>query len=280
MKIFISVDMEGIHGAVSWSDMEGNGRQAVYENAWHELSWIIKGITTSNRNSEIEEICICDSHSRGEGIPLRGFGDSRVTMVRGYPRPFYMLEGLDRSYELLMLVGYHGRIGALHGMMDHTYSSSAIYRILINDSEVSEADINAMLAAWYGVPVGFVSGDDVLEREIMEHFPVCPIFVRTKEGLGRFAGKMFLPEKLELLFVEGARQAIESIGFLKPVALPEAFDIKIELISTVVADAVSVIPGLMRQGGRTIEYMTEDMPTAYRMIHAVAMMGSKFASYL
>ncbi len=280
MKVFVSVDMEGIHGSVSWNDMEGNGRKSVYDNAWQELSWIIRGIAASSKNSEIQEICICDSHSRGEGIPFREFGDPRVTMIRGYPRPFYMLEGLDHSYNLLMLVGYHGRIGALHGMMDHTYSSSAIYRILINDREVSEADINAMLAAWHGVPVGFVSGDDVLEREIMERFPVSPVFVRTKEGLGRFAGKMYSSERLEPLFIEGSRQAIESIGSLKPLDLPEVLNIRFDLISTVVADAVSVIPGLMRHGGRTIEYITEDMLSAYRMIHAVAMMGSKFATYI
>lgn len=280
MKIFISVDMEGIHGAVSWSDMEGNGRQAVYQNAWDELSWIIEGIHASSRHEEIEEICICDSHSRGEGLPIKGFRDERVTMVRGYPRPFYMLEGLDSSYDLLMLVGYHAKIGSLHGMMDHTYSSSAIYRIVINNTEVSEADINALLASWYGVPVGFVSGDDILEKEIMERFASCPVFVRTKEGLGRYSGKMYAPEKLKPLFVHGARQAVESAAAFKPVPIPDVLTLRIDMISTVAADAVSVIPGLMRDGGRTVEYITSDMVSAYRMIHAVAMLGSKFAAYL
>lgn len=280
MKIFISIDMEGIHGAVSWSDLEGNGKKVVYQNAWDEIAWIIEGIHVSAKNEEIEEICICDSHSRGEGLPIQGFGDQRVTMVRGYPRPFYMLEGLDSTYDLLMLVGYHAKIGSLHGMMDHTYSSSAIYRIMINNTEVSEADINALLASWYGVPVGFVSGDDILEHEIMERFATCPIFVRTKEGLGRFSGKMYVPEKLKPLFVQGARQAVESIDVFRPAQIPEVLTIRIDMISTVAADAVSVIPGLMRDGGRTVEYITSDMVTAYRMIHAVAMMGSKFAAYL
>ncbi|HPN92736.1 MAG TPA: M55 family metallopeptidase, partial [Rectinema sp.] len=166
MKVFISVDMEGIHGAVSWSDMEGNGHQTVYENAWKELSWIVEGINRSKYNDEIREICICDSHARGEGIPFRSFGDSRVTLIRGYPRPFYMLEGLDESFDLLMLVGYHAKIGALHGLMDHSYSSSCIYCVRLNGQEMSEADINGMLASHYGVPICFVSGDDILRKEI------------------------------------------------------------------------------------------------------------------
>jgi len=279
MKIFISIDMEGIHGAVSWSDMDGNGKQIVYENAREELVWIIEGINASNRNSEIEEICICDSHSRGEGIPFKNLGDPRVTMVRGYPRPFYMLEGLDSSYDLLMLVGYHSKIGALHGMMDHTYSSSSIYKIQINDLEVSEADINAMLASCYGVPIGFVSGDDILEKEIFDHFPICPVFVRTKEGLGRYAGKIYSAERLEPLFREGAKQAVEDFDNFKPLSLPNSFNLRVDLVSTVIADAISVIPGLMRPEGRTIEYVAENMQDVYRMIHTIAMLGGRFSNF-
>ncbi len=279
MKVFISVDMEGIHGAVSWSDMEGSGRQTAYENAWKELAWIIDGIRKSKCNDEVEEICICDSHARGEGIPFKSFGDPRVSFVRGYPRPFYMLEGLDESFDLLMLVGYHAKIGALHGMMDHSYSSSCIYRICINGEEMSEADINGMLAAYYGVPVCFISGDDILEKEVQKHFPTPPVFVRTKEGLGRFAGKMYFEERLQQEFVEGAMRALNMKETFEPLPLTASYALEIDLVSTVVADAVSVIPGLERTGGRRVLFRSTDMRDVYRMIHTVAMLGGKFAAF-
>lgn len=279
MKLFISVDMEGIHGTTSWSDLEGPARVANYERAWLELSWILRGIAASERDADIDEICVCDSHARGEGIPFKGFGDPRVTMVRGYPRPYYMLEGLDKSFAGLFLVGYHASIGTRGGMMDHSYSASCIYRVRLNGVESGETEINARLAGFHGVPVCFVSGDDILEAQLAGSFDPMPVYVRTKEGLGRFAGKMYAPEKLEGEFVEGARKAVDGLAGFKAACGSCSTELEIELASTVVADAVAVIPGLKRVSGRTVRYSNGDFRNIYRMLHAVAMLGGKFAAF-
>ena len=279
MKLFISVDMEGIHGTTSWSDLEGPARTANYERAWEEVSWILRGLAASPRNDEIDEICVCDSHARGEGIPFAGFGDPRVTFVRGYPRMYYMLEGLDESYAGLFLVGYHASIGTERGMMDHSYSASCVYGIKLNGLEAGETDINARLAGFHGVPVCFVSGDDVLEKQLGGRFSPMPVYVRTKEGLGRFAGKMYAPEKLGPEFVDGAKAALDRIGDFKPQVPASSTELRIELVSTVIADAVAVIPGLERVSGRTVRYSSGDFRDIYRMIHSVAMLGGKFAAF-
>lgn len=279
MKLFISVDMEGVHGTTSWSDLEGPSRAANYERAWLELSWIIRGIRASSRNADIEEICICDSHARGEGIPFRSFGDPRVTMVRGYPRRFYMLEGLDESFAGLFLAGYHASIGVKNGMMDHSYSASCIYRVRLNGEESGETEINARLAGFYGVPVCMVSGDDVLERELAGFFEPAPPYVRTKEGIGRFAGKMYFADRLEAAFEKAGREAVERLGEFRPSVPHCSTELEIDLVSTVVADAVSVIPGVKRVGGRTVRYDSADFRNIYRMLHATAMLGGKFAAF-
>ncbi|MFA5853355.1 MAG: M55 family metallopeptidase [Spirochaetales bacterium] len=279
MKLFISVDMEGIHGTTSWSDLEGPSRAANYERAWLELSWILRGIAASEHNAEIDEICVCDSHARGEGIPFKGFGDPRVTMVRGYPRPYYMLESLDKSFAGLFLVGYHASIGTRGGMMDHSYSASCIYRVKLNGVESGETEINARLAGFYGVPVCFVSGDNILEAQLAGSFDPMPVYVRTKEGLGRFAGKMYAPEKLEGEFVAGARSAVDRLSEFKAACGSCSTELEIELASTVVADAVAVIPGLKRISGRAVRYSNSDFRNIYRMLHAVAMLGGKFAAF-
>ena len=89
MKIFISTDMEGIEGISSWNEM-------TTKEAWcasllkNELSYVID---TLLKNADIEEICICDSHSRGENLIYGSFGDERVNPIKGYPRHSYMMEG-------------------------------------------------------------------------------------------------------------------------------------------------------------------------------------------
>lgn len=279
MKIFVSVDMEGIHGTTSWSNLEGPARAAHYERAWLELSWIVRGIASSPLDGEISEICVCDSHARGEGLPFKSFGDPRVVMVRGYPRSFYMLETLDSSYAGLFLVGYHASIGTRGGMMDHSYSASCIYRVRLDGRESGETEINALLAGSFGVPVCFVSGDDILQAQLEGVFKPEPIYVRTKEGLGRFAGKMYMPDALEAEFIAGTGEALSRMGGFKPLVPAGETTLEIDLISTVVADAVSVIPGVERIAGRTIRYAATDFRNIYRMIHAVAMLGGKFAAF-
>lgn len=69
MKIFISTDMEGIAGVVSWNEMKSNNK--IYTTMQNtELNWVIELIKESKLNEQVEEIVICDSHSRGENLPL------------------------------------------------------------------------------------------------------------------------------------------------------------------------------------------------------------------
>jgi D-amino peptidase len=280
MKIFISTDMEGVSGISSWNEMEASVRGArCYDLLKNEVSWVVDELFALDRKNEITEICVCDSHSRGEGLPYGGFGDERVTHVKGYPRPFYMMEGLDSSYETVFLVGYHASIGTLRGMMDHSYSSSAIYAVRIDGREAGEVEINALLAGYYGVPVGLVSGDDVLEAQLSGFYPSGVPYVRTKEGIGRFAGKMYSPERVEKSFREGVRRFMDSRGKLEVKRPKERTKLEVDLVTTVIADAVSVIPGIERVSGRSVLYRSRDYRDIYRMILAIAMLGGKFAQY-
>jgi D-amino peptidase len=163
--------------------------------------------------------------------------------------------------------------------MDHSYSASCIYRVRLNGVEAGETEINAALAGWYGVPVCFVSGDDVLESLLKSKFSPAPVYVRTKEGLGRFAGKLYPPERLESAFIKGATAALAGLGAYRPIKAAAPTRLDIDLVSTVVADAVAVIPGVTRTSGRSVAYESADFRDVYRMIHAVAMLGGKFAAF-
>lgn len=273
MKIFISTDMEGIEGISSWNEMTG-------KEAWcasllkSELTYVID---TLLKHADIEEICICDSHSRGENLVYGSFGDERVNHIKGYPRHSYMMEGLDETFDAVMLLGYHASIGTLNGGMDHSYSSSCIYRVRLNGEEVGEVEINAYFAGMFGVPVVLVSGDDVLQAQLKPFLQIP--YVRTKEGLGRYTAKMYSPERVKASFER------EVMAFLKQ---EKSFEIKklegetvleVDLATTVIADAVAIIPGLERTGGRSVRYCSSNYDDVFHMILAIAMLGGRFAQY-
>jgi len=281
MKIFISTDMEGIGGISSWNEMTEPSQKGGCNAALkQELTWVIDELirlTEDNEKLRIEEICICDSHSRGENLAYGSFGDSRITHIKGYPRHSYMLEGLDSSFDALFLLGYHAMIGTQGGTMDHSYSSSCIYSVRLNGKPVGEVEINAYFAGLFGVPVGFVSGDDILEKQLKEYFTVP--YVRTKEGLGRYAGKMYAPELLKQSFEQQVGKFLNSLGSLEVKHIKTPIDLEVDLTSTVVADAVAIVPGIKRLSGRTVSYQSTNYDDIFHMILTIAMLGGRFAQY-
>src|SRR5205807_9711521 len=87
------------------------------------------------------------------------------TLITGKHKPLYMMEGLDASFDVACFVSYHGSIGAEHAVLSHTYNPRAIWEVRINGEIVGESGINALVAAHYGVPIVFVSGDEVTIQE-------------------------------------------------------------------------------------------------------------------
>jgi D-amino peptidase len=103
-------------------------------------------------------------------------------------------------------------------------------------------------------------------------------YVRTKEGMGRYAAKMYSPERV--------KQAFESqvLAFLKQ----KEFEVKrldgevtleVDLATTVIADAVAIVPGIKRLDGRTVQYTSSNYSDIFHMILTIAMLGGKFAQY-
>ena len=276
-KVFISLDTEGLSGLTSREEMTTDpsctGKAYI-----RELSWIIDELF--KRCPEIEEITLCDSHARGENLPYGVFNDRRITQIKGYPRQDYMLATLDSSYDMLMLVGYHGMIGSKYALMDHSYSSAGIYNARINGKSVGEVELNSYYAASLGVPLAFVAGDDVLEEEL-KAFDFNPEYVRTKEGLGRFAAKLYSPEALEPVFRESVAKAVEKCenGKLNIVKAAEPAVLELDFVTTVMADAVEMIPTVERTSGRTIRYTSTSFRDIMHIVLISAIISGRYRDY-
>lgn len=276
-KVFISLDTEGLSGLTSWEEMSSDS-SAAGKAYIRELNWVIDELFKVA--PEIEEITLCDSHARGENLPYAAFDDPRITMISGYPRQDYMLATLDSSYDMLMLVGYHGMIGAKYALMDHSYSSAGLYNIRINGEYMGEVELNSYYAATLGVPLAFVAGDDILEEEL-KNTKLKPEFVRTKEGLGRFAAKLYSPSALEPKFRESVRRAVERCkkGDLPIVKTSVPIDLEMDLATTVMADAVEMIPTVTRPAGRTIKYQSSSFKDVMHIILITAIITGRYRDY-
>lgn len=276
-KVFISLDTEGLSGLTSWEEMS-NDPSAAGKAYIRELNWIIDELFKTA--PEIEEITLCDSHARGENLPYGVYDDPRITMISGYPRQDYMLATLDSSYDMLMLVGYHGMIGSKYALMDHSYSAAGLYNIRINGEYMGEVELNSYYAASLGVPLAFVAGDDILEEEL-KNTALKPEFVCTKKGLGRFAAKLYSPSALEEKFRSSTRKAVERCRAKELPIVKASSPIKLEmdLATTVMADAVEMIPVVTRPAGRTIAYESESFRDVMHIILITAIITGRYRDY-
>ncbi|OGL44366.1 MAG: hypothetical protein A2161_02770, partial [Candidatus Schekmanbacteria bacterium RBG_13_48_7] len=211
MKIFISVDMEGIAGLTSWSEMEKDVKRA-NKHITADVNAVINGIKKSE--VPVEEILVCDSHAQGENIIPEDL-ESSAMLIRGGPRIFYMVEGLDETFDLVFLIGYHSKIGVIGGVMDHSYSSVAVYEVKLNGDSIGEFEINAGYAGHFGIPVGLISGDDILEKQVKEKLPATR-FVVTKYGISRYASKNIHPDLARMSLEDEACKAVLNAKSFKP----------------------------------------------------------------
>ena len=257
MRLFISMDYEGIWGVPSWNFMKTDeGKKLLHK----ELNVLLGAISDIDKNAYV---LLSDGHSHGENISLTmlELGSLKFELISGYPRPNYMMAGIDSTFDGAFFVGYHTKIGGW-GAMDHSYSPNIIYRVLINGKEVGESTINGMLAHYYNVPVVLVSGSEELEDEVKESLPEA-VFHATNKTLSRFSTQSLhgavtaLPEKVH--------QALQKLQNPKDLLIskPVGTTFTLDLIDRLQADIASELPFVNRIGPRTIEFHFDDYSTAF-----------------
>jgi D-amino peptidase len=272
MKIYISLDMEGIAGTYSWSQEETN-RADVRKCMSQQIEWVVDGIRSSAANKKIDEIVIADSHSSGDNLVYDITAlDDRLHLISGYPRPKYMMPAFDSSYSIVFFVGYHGGIGTLHSVMDHSYTPR-YHRIWINEKPMNESLINAGYAGYFNVPVGLVIGDDALQKQLAEALPWIK-YVVTKYSLSRFAVKSKPFNVVKKETIAAVKEVLKTDVKKFPVyKFSQPVTLKIDLQTASMADVVEMMPGVKRIDGVTIELLQDDYIQVFDAIDAISVLA-------
>jgi D-amino peptidase len=273
MKVFISIDIEGIACVVARDDTKLEGVE--YERA---RKWM-----TGEANAAIEgaleagatEIVIADSHGHMRNL-LADELNEKALLVRGSPRPGAMMEGLDDSYDAAFLVGYHSQAGA-RGVLSHTYLGGTIYNIRLNGKTVGEPGFNAALAGHYGVPVALACGDNTLEAEVKEIMPWTETVV-TKWALSTLSAKNLTPQASQKKIKAAAKVALGKLSSMKPLVFEKPVRLEIDFIQAFSTGLVADIPGVERTGGRSIVYTGTSMLDVMRTLRLMgnAVLGEFF----
>lgn len=206
MKIYISVDMEGISGINCPDYVKQDGR----------LYAVGQRLSTADTNAAIrgafdggaDEVIVADMHGGSGNLLVEGL-DPRALLLAGVPHqprfPF-----LDDTVDGMFLVGYHAMAGTLGANLEHTMTSAAWHRFCVNERPYGELGIDAEIAAAQGVPVVMVSGDDKLCAEARQWLGEVEC-AQVKWGVGRQCALCLSPERGQQAVYERAKRAVERL---------------------------------------------------------------------
>jgi D-amino peptidase len=254
-KIFISVDMEGITGVVQPAQLGPDGFEYQRAREWMtaEVNAAIAGI----REAGPADIVVCDSHGNGQSVLIDRLPDD-VRLVRGFPRPLEMMQGIDDSFAAAVFIGYHGSEWTTGAVRGHTISSARLLGVRLNGMEVSEGLYNAALAGEFGVPVAFISGDRLAVEQVQNVIPTVGS-AAVKEPYGYHSAMSVTPARGQAMIREGVARAMAKLGSLRSyrVATPIALEVGFKF--TIDAERAAFVPGLERSDAHTVKGSFKDM---------------------
>ena len=171
MKIFLSIDMEGISGLVRWADVITQGMDFQRNRRFMTLdaNAAIEGAFEAGA----DEVVVEENHGVEDLCDLLlDEIDPRCRVVRGAGRPTATtMAGLDAQTDVVLLVGHHARAGSRPGIMAHTVSYPKFRAVRVGGLDCGESEIFAIRAGELGVPVGLIAGDQVVIEQLSKRTP-------------------------------------------------------------------------------------------------------------
>lgn len=267
MRVYISVDMEGVAGVAHEDQTDPTDpRHAGEYNRFRRLM-------TNEANAAIagaleagaKTVLVNDSHWLMRNLLAEELNPT-AELLSGSPKRLSMVEGIDNGFDAAMFIGYHARAGTRNATIDHTYTSR-VYEARLNGEPVGELALNAAMAGVHGVAVVLVSGDQALAAEARALLGDGIETVVVKHAVGRFAARSLAPSIACERIRAGASSALRRKHSVFRIAPPIRLEVDFAL--TQMADMAELVPGSSRTAGRTVSYTGNDYTEVFRVWRAM-----------
>lgn len=254
MNIYISADLEGIAGVVARDQLGGTSEN--YRRARKLMTDEVNAAALGAIDAGADEVVVNDSHASMTNILIEDLHEE-VRLISGQPKALSMMAGICSEYDMAFLIGYHARQGE-RGTLSHTYSSTTIGQFKFNGQVVGELGLSALIAGYFGVPIGLVSGDDAVCSEGKELLGDSVKLAAVKKNLAHRAAESLGPLQAGRLIREQARQAVSAKESAKPLILKSPATLEITFLNRGMAEEASLMPGAEIVSGSTVKFTHPD----------------------
>jgi D-amino peptidase len=265
MRVYISVDMEGVAGVVHTDQTRRAGGHD-YERARQWMTGEANAAILGAFEGGATAIVVNDSHADMRNLVLEDL-DPRAEVISGSLKPMSMVEGAVAGFGCALFVGYHAGAGSRAGILDHTYYGRVVARCRVGGRDWNETALNAAACGVHGIPVALVTGDQTAcaqAREILGEVET----VEVKTAITRYSARSVHPQVARERIHAGAARAVRRAPALKPFTPAPPLALEIDFVNSACADAAELVPSTRRLGGLTCGYSAYDAPTLIQVILA------------
>jgi len=255
LKVYISADLEGVVGVVTADQLGPNGFE--YGRFRQIMTNEVNAAIEAAREAGATEILVSDSHGNGENLLIEQLPVD-IQLIRSWPRPLMMMEGIDESFDAVIFIGYHSSTTNTSGVRAHTISSANLTSIRLNGVEMLEASINAAIAGDFGVPVVMISGDDAVIEEAGRVIGDIEGAV-VKWSLGFHSARTLMPEASYALLKEKVGAALARLDDFEPYTMDGPIELQITFKNYMPAELMAYLPIVDRVDAHTIRFVGQDM---------------------
>ncbi len=263
LKVYISVDMEGISGLNGDNQTSGAGaeygraRKLMVEDANAAIRGAFEGGAT--------DVLVNDSHGSQRNLLPEDL-DPRARMISHSFKRHGMMEGLDASFDAVIFVGYHAKADTPRGLFAHT-GSGVVRDLQVNGKSVGEGGMNAILAQWYGVPVVMVTGDDVAVEQQKETVPgVRGVIVKRAINSRAVELRPLADTRREIQLA--AKESVASAKKGTPTRAAQ-YIVRMEFKDPTIPEVATAFREVRLVTPYAVEFTRDSMPDAYRLIRVL-----------
>lgn len=260
LKLFISVDMEGIGGIGTPAMTNSSGKD--YQLGRRLMTAEVNAVVAAIFQRGPATVLVNDSHGDMQNLEHTEL-DPRVTYIQGAVKPAGMVEGLDSTFDAAIFLGYHARAGTQNGFLAHTGSGS-VKGLWLNDMEAGEGELNAAYAGALGVPVILVAGDSAAVDQVAG--ATGAEAVTTKHAVTPQSARLIHPQVVRDRLTAATSRALARIGSTRPMRLTAPIRVRLRLSDVTTPQILQAIPGVRQIDGYTVEFTARNMSEAYRLI--------------
>lgn len=262
LKIYISADMEGVVGAVTGEQLGPSGFE--YQRFREFMTQEVNAAIAGAREAGATEILVSDSHGNGQNLLIEKL-PPEVKVVRAWPRPLMMMQGIDETFDGVLFLGYHSSTTNPKGVRAHTMSSARLADIRLNGLSMPEAGINAAIAGHFSVPVIMISGDDAIIEEATQLLGNIEGAV-VKWTYGFHSAKTLTPQAAYDLIFSKAQKAVQRIKDFKPYKLKTPVELEVRFKNYRPSEVLSYLSIIERIDSHSIRFVGKDMIEVSRFL--------------